>query len=158
MASLINAIAGGAGGLATSGDTSGTLQIQTGGTTAITVDASQNVAAAGNVTVTGSLTAGTYVGVQSIGVGQTWQSVTRTSGVTYTNSTGKPIFVNVLVNVNNTSGTGATITVDGVLVSTTLGAASGIGMAQNVTQSAIVPNGSTYVITGNFSNTAVELR
>ena len=27
----------------------------------------------------------------AIGVGQTWQSVTRTSGTTYTNATGKPI-------------------------------------------------------------------
>lgn len=158
MPSIINATSGGSGGLVTSGDTSGTLQIQTGGTTALTINASQNVTAAGNVTVTGSLTAGSYVGVQSIGVGQTWQNVTRTSGVTYTNSTGKPILVNVITSVNNTSGNGATITVDGVLVSSTVGGAGGIGMVQNVTQSAIIPNGSTYVITSASGYTTVELR
>lgn len=156
MPSIINATSGGAGGLITSGDTSGTLQIQTGGTTALTINASQNVTAAGNVTVTGSLTAGSYVGVPSIGVGQTWQAVTRTSGVTYTNSTGKPILLNVVTAVNNTSGSGATITVDGLIVSSTLGTAAAIGMSQNVTQSVIIPNGSTYIVTGTGS--AFELR
>jgi len=32
---------------------------------------------------------------QQIGVGQTWQTVTRTSGVTYQNTTGRPIMVSV---------------------------------------------------------------
>ena len=154
MPSTINAVSGGAGGLVTAGDASGTLQIQTGGVTAITVGATQNV------TVAGSLTAGSYVGVpiNGLGVGQTWQAVTRTSGVTYTNSTGKPIFVNVITAVNNTSGNGATITVDGVLVSSTVGFAGGIGLAQNVTQSVIIPNGSTYVITSGSGYTTAELR
>lgn len=43
MASIINAISSGAGGVAVTGDSSGILNIQTAGTTAITVDASQNV-------------------------------------------------------------------------------------------------------------------
>ena len=47
MASTINAISTGAGGLATSADASGILQIQTNGTTAIAVDASQVVTIAG---------------------------------------------------------------------------------------------------------------
>ena len=40
---------------------------------------------------------------QGLGVGQTWQDVTasRSSGVTYTNSTGKPIFVRVINIVGN---------------------------------------------------------
>jgi hypothetical protein len=100
----------------------------------------------------------TAINSSSLGIGQTWQTVTRTSGVTYTNSTGKPILVNVITSVNNTSGNGATITVDGVLVSSTVGLAGGIGLAQNVTQSAIIPNGSTYVITSASGYTTVELR
>jgi len=43
MSSKINAISTGVGGLATSADNSGILEIQTNDTTAITVDASQNV-------------------------------------------------------------------------------------------------------------------
>jgi hypothetical protein len=54
MSSIINALAGGAGGLLTSGDTSGVLEIQTGGTTAITVNASQNVTMSSGLTVTGN--------------------------------------------------------------------------------------------------------
>ena len=47
MASTINAISAGAGGIATSADSSGILQLQTNSTTAITVDASQVVTIAG---------------------------------------------------------------------------------------------------------------
>lgn len=43
MASIINAISSGAGGVAVTGDSSGVLNIQTANTTAISVDASQNV-------------------------------------------------------------------------------------------------------------------
>lgn len=99
----------------------------------------------------------TTVNSLSLGIDQTWQAVTRTSGVTYTNSTGKPITLNVITNVNNTSGTGATITVNGLIVSSTLGTAGGIGMAQNVTQSVIIPVGATYIVTGNIGGT-FELR
>jgi hypothetical protein len=50
MASTINAISGGAGGLSSKGDASGALNIQTASTTAIAIDASQNVTFAQNVT------------------------------------------------------------------------------------------------------------
>lgn len=43
MASTINAKSTGVGGIDASGDASGILQLQTGGTTALTIDASQNV-------------------------------------------------------------------------------------------------------------------
>lgn len=49
MASTINSTTV-AGGLVTTGDSSNQLEIQTGGTTAITVDSSQNVAVTGNLT------------------------------------------------------------------------------------------------------------
>ena len=43
MASSINASTSGAGGIITTADNTGILNIQTAGTTAVTVDASQNV-------------------------------------------------------------------------------------------------------------------
>ena len=43
MAAIINAVSGGAGGLQSKGDASGALNIQTASTTAIAIDASQNV-------------------------------------------------------------------------------------------------------------------
>jgi hypothetical protein len=51
MASIINAAT--SGGLITTADTSGILQLQTAGTTAVTVDASQNVTFVGSLTAAG---------------------------------------------------------------------------------------------------------
>ena len=51
MASSINASTSGAGGVITTADNTGILQLQTAGTTAITVDASQNLAFAKGFTV-----------------------------------------------------------------------------------------------------------
>ena len=61
MANIITAGNSTNGGTAITTDTSGTLDIKTGtgsGTTAISVDASQNVTTAANLTVTGSITGG----------------------------------------------------------------------------------------------------
>ena len=56
MASSINASVSGAGGVITTADNTGILNIQTAGTTAITVNASQNTTFAGTVTLpTGTL-------------------------------------------------------------------------------------------------------
>ena len=66
MASIINAAT--SGGLITTADTSGILQLQTAGTTAVTVDASQNV------TVVGSLTAAGLSGPHNGTVGATTPS------------------------------------------------------------------------------------
>jgi len=43
MASIINALSSGTGGIVTSGDASGILQLQTANTAAVTIDGSQNV-------------------------------------------------------------------------------------------------------------------
>jgi hypothetical protein len=56
MASTINGTSTGNGGLISTGDDSGILNIQTNETTAITVDASQNTTFAGKVTSAGALT------------------------------------------------------------------------------------------------------
>jgi hypothetical protein len=56
----------------------------------------------------------------SIGVGQTWQNVsaTRAAGTTYTNTTGKPILVNVSLQSYETAGDfSSSITVGGVVIS-----------------------------------------
>ena len=53
MASTINSTTTGSGGLVSSGDDSGQLELQTNGTTALTIDSSQNVAVANNLTFNG---------------------------------------------------------------------------------------------------------
>ena len=54
MSSKINAISTGVGGLATSADASGILELQTNDTTAVTIDGSQNVSFTGTITGDGS--------------------------------------------------------------------------------------------------------
>ena len=81
----------------------------------------------------------------SLGFGQTWQNLTvsRASGVTYTNTTGKPILV--LVNTYN-----GTSIVDGVILRY-------IGTDTEGDWSFIVPSGSAYSVTGSIRSWA-ELR
>ena len=107
----------------------------------------QEQAVAGTTTLTLPTTSGTVAltsDIVGVGIGQTWTSFnsgTRVSGTTYTNSTGKPIVVSL-----GASGTssGVSIVIDGVTVANqTNGAASSF----NNSASAIVPNGSTYVCT-----------
>jgi hypothetical protein len=49
MAATINAVSGGSGGIQVTGDTTGQLQLQTGGTTAMTVNASQQASFVNNI-------------------------------------------------------------------------------------------------------------
>ena len=76
--------------------------------------------------------------LSSIGYGQTWQSVTRTSGTTYYNTTGKPIMFNFSSNISS----GANLVVNGVTVCRTASATANYG---NFT--AIIPVGASYVFT-----------
>jgi hypothetical protein len=101
MASIINAAT--SGGLITTADTSGILQLQTAGTTAVTVDASQNVTFVGSQTLSGGtangvtylngskvLTSGSMlvfdssdrflVGASSAAIGHRMEVVANTSG------------------------------------------------------------------------------
>ncbi len=75
-----------------------------------------------------------------IGVGQTWQnmSASRAPGVVYTNTTGRPIMVNISANP-----TGSTISasVNGVQVGITTTVS---GYSNYQTMSFIVPDGATY--------------
>lgn len=90
----------------------------------------------------------------AFGVGQPWTNLTgsRTLGTTYTNSTGKAIYVSVRVGM--TAGAGMTATVSGLQVCE--------GFAQNSATRAwagfIVPNGSTYSVSASSLNTWSEMR
>jgi hypothetical protein len=80
----------------------------------------------------------------AVGVGQTWSNLTasRTSGTTYTNSTGKPIMVAVCTNM----GTNQRVetSVGGVKIMDMGGSTIYGDMGLNVF---IVPNSTTYVVT-----------
>lgn len=74
-----------------------------------------------------------------LGVNQTWQSVThlRQAGITYTNTTGRPIMVSITSHC--TTGGSSNLIIDGVGLCITGG---GDNMQSSAT--GIVPNGSTY--------------
>ena len=104
-----------------------------------------NTAGNGGVTsVNGSTGA---VTVTSIGVGQSWQNVTgsRSSGTSYTNSTGKPILVNAFSSRTD-SGFQLTAVCDGVTVGYQGGGGGGDARRTGFV-SFIVPNGSSYTVT-----------
>ena len=136
MASTINATTASGGGVITTADATGLLNIQTNGTTAIAIDGSQNVVVTGTLSATG--------GVQgTLGVGQVWTNVTgsRALATTYTNSTGKPIQVVVSAS-DSTVNQVMTIYVSGVLIFQQL-ATSGYTYPAGCV---IVPNGATYTV------------
>lgn len=91
---------------------------------------------------------------RSVGDGQAWQDVTasRASGVTYTNSSGRPKLVSVFA-ANGLATRG--ISVSGVLVSQFTPTSAG---TISTTISVVVPNGATYSVTAGTSiNTWMEL-
>jgi hypothetical protein len=91
--------------------------------------------------------------MSSLGYGQTWQSVTRASGTTYYNTTGKPIIV-VARGLGSTEAARVRIALDGIVTIF----ASGTGVV-NETVQAVVRVGGTYVITTpNGLTDAYELR
>ena len=90
--------------------------------------------------------------VTPLGVGQTWQNVagSRSAGVTYTNSTGRPI----VVSIRSQTGTAdCFIEVDGVQAAQALQTT-----ATRNFLTAVVPNGSTYLMQPSFSGLWSELR
>lgn len=90
----------------------------------------------------------------AIGVGQTWQNLaaSRAIGTTYTNNTGKPIFVSVAIYCNNTTGY---LTINGVIVTGHTGV---VGYSQVGFIGGIVPNGGTYSVSGTSIDKWAELR
>lgn len=85
----------------------------------------------------------------SLGVGQTWQSVTgsRAFNTSYTNSTGKPIYVSIVL-AGGPNNANAQLYISSVLVSSAQVVVSSAGFVSSV--SGIVPNGAVYSL--NTSN------
>jgi len=98
----------------------------------------------GNVLTSNGTTWTSATPAGGIGIGQTWQDVTgsRSAGTTYTNSTGKPIFISVYGSGAPNNGA-MSMTIDGVLIGRQ-GFQSISSGTSNATMTAIVPNGSTY--------------
>lgn len=114
----------------------------------------------GNILTSNGTTWQSAARPQGIGEGQTWQNVksSRSSGTTYTNSTGKPIMVATSsTNVNGFSYMASYC--DGILLSEARGATP-TSTPSSTGFSFIVPNGSTYMVvfSGTGINTWVELR
>lgn len=106
--------------------------------------------------VTASAT--TVVNNLSLGVGQTWQTPSRSAGVTYTNTTGKPILIIISGQVNASNTQYTYIFVNSVQVAYAFGG-GGAAAYYALPYSVIVPPGSTYSVTnaGGIS-VWVELR
>ena len=94
-----------------------------------------------------------YAQNMDLGWGQTYTNVTssRALSTTYTNSTGKPIFCNLVI---NTSGSGSYGVVVGGVTVYSVGSYSG----GSVPVSFVVPSGATYSATGTALVSWVELR
>jgi hypothetical protein len=101
----------------------------------------------GNV-LTSNGTTWTSATATNFGVGQTWQDVasSRASGTTYTNSTGKPIMVNVGSAATGIATSGISATVAGVKVAEFLTRGDSNWPIRH-TASFVVPNGDSYVVT-----------
>ena len=92
--------------------------------------------------------------MSSLGYGQTWQNVTRASGTTYYNTTGKPIVLSLSYNL--VSSQTISVFVDSLLVAQIRNDES---LAERMFASTIIPPGSSYSI--NIAGTKyslVELR
>ncbi len=87
-----------------------------------------------------------YLNSALIGRSQTWQDVTasRGLGVTYTNSSGRPILVTVWVSQTTNTGV-STLTVDGTPVSSFRFESNYAG-SETIPMTAIVSNGGTYSV------------
>jgi len=133
--------------------------IKTANTTALTVNSSQNTTLAGNLVIPDAGNIGSAsdtdaiaisssgvvnftqlpTGAGAIGQGQTRSQPTRVFGTTYTNSTGRSIFVEV--NIYHTSATQFEFRVNG---STAQLSSNSAGHWCSI--SSIVPNGATYLV------------
>ena len=91
----------------------------------------------------------------SLGVSQSWQDVTaiRALGTTYTNTTGKPIFVVVSGNPSNSPET-LSLIIDGIVVWDQN--IDGENSDTNVVVSGVVPHNSAYAVSTNGNNTTIS--
>jgi len=144
------------------GSTSGSVTLQepaVAGTTVLDLPATSGTVGlvSGNLgtpsALVGTNITGTATGLNAgIGVGQTWQDMSgsRSAGVTYTNSTGKPIMVSIRAQTGTSD---CSIAVDGVTTALSLQTT-----ATRQFLTTIVPNGSTYIMQPSYSALWAELR
>ena len=146
---------------ATSATSAGSATNASAATNATFATSATNATNATNVSGTGTVTvANLATAAKPIGEGQTWQNMTasRSYNVTYTNDTGRPIMVNIMVAV--TVNQYVEILIGGsVVVSKVQWDSFASGRVWG-TASAIIPAGNTYqaVSTGTNSMTWAELR
>jgi hypothetical protein len=79
-----------------------------------------------------------------LGFGQTWQSPTRLAGVTYTNTTGRPIYILISVFNNIVINTTSELFINGTLTARVQNSSNSDDYG---VLSAVIPNNSTYVYT-----------
>jgi len=96
--------------------------------------------------------------MSSLGYGQTWQTVTRTNGTTYYNTTGKPIVASCWTGLINGGVMQAVITVNGVVTTNPQLGTSGAGTTGAAWASTVVPIGASYVYSGSNISNYAELR
>ena len=110
-----------------------------------------------SVTMVQSVGGQALTAMSSLGYGQTWQSVTRTSGTTYYNTTGRPILVSLSISAQTTN-----TTINLVINSIQVGQAGWQSLAGGsipATVQGIVPPGGSYLVTNaGTTYTTVELR
>lgn len=97
--------------------------------------------------------------MSSIGYGQIPQSVTRTSGTTYYNTTGKPLFLIVTATSSGAGNFGVDFSINGVSMGRIAASGSASGAGIFAAGSAIIPSGMSYVLTNNNTTfQAYEIR
>ena len=138
----------------TGGTTITALGTGTGGTGTYTVSASQTVS---STTITGTVQVWQSAANQGIGVGQTWQSVSRSNGVTYYNTTGKPIMLATSA-ASNQANTAMSISIDGGAYFPYGGGVQGNGGVYIWGGTVIIPLGASYAFSVQSYNAAYELR
>ena len=114
MPSSINSTSSSPGGLISSGDTDNELEIKTGDTTAISIDASQNVTVAGDLTVSGTVSGtvdvDTVTGTLDVANGGTGATTLTANNVILGNGTSAVSFVAPGSNGNVLTSNGTTWT------------------------------------------------
>ena len=138
----------------TGGTTITALGTGTGGTGTYTVSASQTVS---STTITGTVQVWESAANQGIGVGQTWQSVSRSNGVTYYNTTGKPIMLATSAS-SNQANTAMSISIDGGTYFPYGGGVQGNGGVYIWGGTVIIPLGASYAFNVQSYSAAYELR
>ena len=148
LTGLTTALSVAQGGTGAASLTSGAV-LKGGGTSAIAAASASDIVSAIGATAVTNATNATNA-TNTLGNSQTWSDVTgsRALGSTYTNSTGKPISVNVYVDSGAVSSTFIYATINGVgafPIGLNTNSGGGVGTIANV----IVPIDATYIITAS---------